>query len=82
MNEADLYKLAEKYDEDFLLADIEDFKENDENVSNEKLQNNSNLSENFNKNYVKSVQNAENNKEGSQKKTESKLKKKKNSNAF
>ena len=55
MNEADLFKMAQKYDEDFMLADFNSTSVDEEDEALEKTQNEGNNGENFNKNYIKSV---------------------------
>ena len=57
MNEADLFKMAQKYDEDFMLSDFNSTSVEEEDVALEKTQNGTQNNENFNKNYVKSVNN-------------------------
>jgi len=57
MNEADLFKMAQKYDEDFSMADFENLNEEQEE---ERLME-ENEKESFNKKFVKSVENLKNN---------------------
>ena len=57
MNEADLFKMAQKYDEDFMLSDFNSANIEEEDEMLEKTQNEANTSGNFNKNYVKNINN-------------------------
>ena len=75
MNEADLFKMAQKYDEDFMLSDFNSANVEEENKIIEKTQNGEQVGVNFNKNYVKSVNKPNFKQEKAEEKTNIKAKK-------